>query len=161
MCLAAVVFTKGAWNMMRAKTLRCGVVLACSVFILAGLSASADDKKDKDKPALSGIWTHKEGETKIEFSDKNVMTISPHGDSNVIAVICEYTVDKEGLVKAKITDLGGKDDAKNKVKEILPVGTEFKFKWKVTDNAAKLDDLKGDRVEQLKSHLEGEYSHKE
>ena len=88
------------------------------------------------------------------------MTISPHGDSKVIAVICEYTVDKAGLVKAKITELGGKDEAKKTVKEMLPVGTEFSFTWKVTDNAAKLDDLKGDKVESLKSHLEGEYNQK-
>ena len=146
--------------MMRAKTLQCGVVLACCAFILAGLPASADDKKDKDKPALSGVWMLKGGETKIEFSDKNVMTISPHGDSNVIAVICEYSVGKEGLVKAKITDFGGKDEAKKMVQEMLPVGTKFSFNWKVTDNAAKLDDLKGDEVEPLKSHLEGEYSNK-
>lgn len=141
--------------MMRARILQCGVVLACSAFILASLSASADDEKDKDKPALSGVWMLKEGETKIEFSEKNVMTISPHGDSNVIAVICEYTVEKEGLVKAKITDLAGKDEAKRRVKEMLPVGTQFSFKWKVT-----LDDLKGDKLEQLKSHLEGDYSQK-
>jgi hypothetical protein len=160
MCSAVAVFSEGASNMMRAKILQCGVVLACTAFILAGLSAAADDKKDKDKPALSGVWTLKEGQTKIEFSEKNVLTISPHGDSNVVAVICEYTVEKEGLVKAKITDLGGKDEAKKMVKEMLPVGTEFSFKWKVTDNAAKLDDLKGDKVEQLKSHLEGEYSEK-
>jgi hypothetical protein len=146
--------------MMRAKTLPCGVMLACTALILASLPASADDKKDKDKPALSGVWTLKEGETKIEFSDKNVMTISPHGDSKVIAVICEYTLDKEGLVKAKITELGGKDEAKKKVNEMLPVGTEFSFKWKVTDNTAKLDDLKGEKIEPLKSHLEGEYNQK-
>jgi hypothetical protein len=146
--------------MMQAKTLQCGVLLACSTFILAILPASADDKKDKDKPALSGVWKLKEGETKIEFSGKNVMTISPHGDSNVIAVICEYTVGKEGLVKAKITEFGGKDEATKMVKEMLPIGTKFSFNWKVMDNAAKLDDLKGDEVEPLKSHMEGEYSNK-
>jgi hypothetical protein len=89
-----------------------------------------------------------------------VVKISPHGDSNVIAVICEYTVDKEGLVKAKITDFEGKDKLKEMVKEMLPVGTEFSFKWKVKDDTAKLDDLKGDKVEHLKSHLEGEYGQK-
>jgi hypothetical protein len=155
---AVAVFTKGVSNMIRAKTLQCRAVLACSAFILVSLSALADDEKDKDKPALSGVWMLKEGETKLEFSEKNVMTICPHGDSNVIAVICEYTVEREGLVKAKITDFGGKDDAKRIVKEMLPAGTEFTFKWKVTNNAAKLDDLKGDNVEQLKAHLEGEYS---
>jgi hypothetical protein len=144
--------------MMRAKSPYCRAVLACCACILVSLAASADDKKDKDKPALSGVWTQKGGETKIEFSEKNVMTICPHGDSNIIALICEYNVEIEGLVKAKITDYGGKEEAKTKVKELLPVGTEFRFKWKVTDNAAKLDDLTGDQVEPLKSHLEGEYS---
>jgi hypothetical protein len=85
------------------------------------------------------------------------MKIAPHGDSKVIAVVCEYTVDKEGQVKAKITDFEGKAEAQEKVKELLPVGTEFTFKWKVKDDAAKLDDLKGEKIEPLKSHLEGEY----
>jgi hypothetical protein len=143
--------------MMRAKSLHCRVALACSAFILVSLSASANDEKDKDKPALSGVWMLKEGETKIEFSEKNVMTICPHGDSNVIALVCEYTLEREGLVKAKITNLGGKDEVQKIVQEMLPVGTEFRFKWKVTDDAAKLDDLMGEKVEPLRSHLEGEY----
>jgi hypothetical protein len=133
-------------------------ILACAVFILFGLSASADDKKDKDKPTLSGVWTLKGGETKLEFGKKKVLKISPHGDSELIAVICECTVEKEGMVKAKITDLAGKDEAKEMVKELLPPGTEFSFKWTVKDGVAKLHDLKGEKVEPLKSHLEGEYS---
>jgi hypothetical protein len=157
---AVVVLTKGASNVIRAKTLPCGVVLACSVFILTILSASADDKSDKGKPAFSGIWNLKGGETTIEFSDKNVVKIWPHGESNVIAVICEYTAEKEELVKAKISTFEGDEDAREKVKEILPVGTEFSFKWKLTDDVAKLDDVKCDKVEHLKSHLEGEYSRK-
>ena len=31
------------------------------------------------------------------------MRLSPHGDSAVMMLTCEYTVDKDGLVKAKIT----------------------------------------------------------
>jgi hypothetical protein len=149
------VSTQGALNMAR-KNFHYGVVLACSVLILAGLSASADDKKDK--PALSGVWVLKGGEAKIEFADKNVVKIIPHGDSKVIAVICEYSLEKEGLVKAKITDFEGQDEAKNTVKEKAPVGTKFTFKWKVKDDTAKLDDLKGDEIEHFKAHLEGEYS---
>jgi hypothetical protein len=136
------------------------VALACSVFVLTAPSASADDKKDKDQPALSGVWMLTGGETKIEFSDKNLVKISPHGDSKIIAVLCEYTLDKEGRVKAKITGFEGKDEAKEKVKELLPAGTEFSFTWKIKDAAAKLDDLKGDKIEPLKSHLEGEYNQK-
>jgi hypothetical protein len=145
---------------MQTKNFLCGVMLACSVFVLANRPASADDKKDKDKPALSGVWVLKGGETKIEFADKNVVKIAPHGDNNLIAVVCEYTVEKEGLVKAKITDFEGKDEVKEAVKEMLPLGTKFSFKWKLKDDTARLGDLKGDKVELLKSHLEGEYSQK-
>lgn len=144
--------------MMRAKTITCGSVLACGLFLLAGLSATADDKKDKS--TLSGTWVQKEGEHKIEFSDKNVMNIFPHGENKVIVIVCEYAIEKENRVKAKITGFEGNDDAKNTVKELIPVGTEFTFQWKVKDDTAKLDDLKCDKVEQLKSHLEGEYGKK-
>jgi uncharacterized protein (TIGR03067 family) len=112
----------------------------------------------RDKLALSGVWTLNGAETKIQFSDKNVVKISPHGDNNVIVVICEYAAEKEGLVKARITGFEGKAHAT--VKEMLPVGTDFSFKWKIKDDTAKLDGLKGDKVELLKSCLEGEYSEK-
>jgi hypothetical protein len=138
-------------------------VLMCGVLALAGLGVcatltSADDKKDdKDKPALSGVWVQKGGELKIEFSGKDVMKVFPHG-KDVLVILCEYTVEK-GVVKAKITDFEGKnEEAKAKVKEKLPVGTEFSFEWKVKGDTARLDYQKGD--EHLKSHLEGEFEQK-
>jgi hypothetical protein len=137
-----------------------GALLTCSVFVIAGLAALADDKKDKDKPALSGVWELKGGEAKIEFTGKKVVKIAPHGDSAIIAVVCEYSVEKDGLVKAKITEFEGKDEAKEHVKGILPVGTQFSFKWNVKEDTAKLADVKGEKVEALKSHLEGDYSKK-
>jgi hypothetical protein len=142
------------------KAFPCAALLVCSAFVLAGLAALADDKKDKGKPALSGVWELKGGEAKIEFSGKKVMKIVPHGDSAIIAVVCEYSVDEDGLVKAKITEFEGKDEAKEHVKGILPVGTEFSFNWKVKEDTAKLADVKGEKVEQLKSHLEGDYKQK-
>jgi hypothetical protein len=144
--------------MMRAKKLTCGLVLACGFLFLRGSTASADDQKARS--ALSGIWVMKEGEPKIEFCDKNVIKIFPHGDNNVIVVVCKYGTEKEDRIKAKITGLEGSDEAKERVKELLPIGTEFSFKWKVKDDTAKLDDLKGDKVEHMKSHLEGEYAQK-
>jgi hypothetical protein len=144
--------------MMRGKMITCGSVLACGLFLFASRSASGDNKKDK---ALTGTWVQKEGEHKIEFADKNVMNLFPHGENKVIVIVCEYAVEKENRVKAKITGFeGSSDEAKNTVKEIIPVGTEFSFQWKVKDNTAKLDDLKCDKAEQLKSHLEGEYEQK-
>jgi hypothetical protein len=145
---------------MRKKTPEFVAVLACSVLTLAG-AASADDKKDdKDRPSLSGAWVRKEGEVKLEFSDKDVLKIAPHGKEEVLLVLCKYTVGKEGVVKVKITDFEGKEEVKEKAKEKLPVGTEFSFTWKVKDDTATLGDLKGDDVELLKSHLEGDYDKK-
>jgi hypothetical protein len=153
---------------MLRKTHVCVAMLGCGVLALAYLSAgptaSADDKKDsKDKPVLSGAWLQKAGELKIEFSDKGVMKIDPHGNG-VIVVVCEYSVEKEGRVRVKIADFEGKEEAIKKVKERekLPIGVKFNFQWKVKDDTAKLDDLKGEgrKVDELKSHLEGEYEQK-
>src|SRR5262245_24734062 len=113
------------------NTLKCGVVLAC-VLALASLAATAGEKKG-DKPALSGTWGKKDAELKIEFAAKGVLKIAPHGDSAMIAIVCDYAVEKEGLVKAKVTGFEGKEEAKKHVGEKLPVGTEFSFKWKVKD----------------------------
>lgn len=146
--------------MMRTRACLYTLALACSILILADVTASADDKAEKKKPALTGVWMLDGGEMKIEFADKNVLKLFPHGNSDVIVILCEYTVEKEGHVKAKITDFDGKDEAKEKVKEILPAGTEFSFKWKAKDDTAKLDELKGEKVEALKSHLEGDYKKK-
>jgi RNA polymerase sigma factor (sigma-70 family) len=121
-------------------------------------AAPADDKKD-EKPALSGVWDRKDGELKIDFSEKDVVKIAPHGN-DVIVIVCKYTVEKDGLVKATVTGFEGKEQAKQKLKEKLPVDTEFSFTWKAKDDAATLDDLKGEKVEIFKSLMEGEYGKK-
>jgi RNA polymerase sigma factor (sigma-70 family) len=123
------------------------------------VSAPADDK---DKPELSGVWAQKDGEVRIEFSDKTVMSISPHGDKKVIVILCECAAEKDGLVKAKVTGFEGKEEVKKAVMEKLPVGTTFSFKWVVKGDAATLEDVKGDKdkVELLKSRLEAEYTKK-
>lgn len=139
------------------KTLACVGVLACTALALAG--RPADDKKDdKDKPALAGVWVRQGAELKIEFCDKGVLKIFPHGDKEVIIVVCKYTVNKDKRVKAKITELDGTE--KEKAKEILPVGLEFSFTWKIKDDIATLDDVGGKDIETLKSHLEGKYEPK-
>jgi hypothetical protein len=159
MAAAAVLSPKGASDVMLWKPLKCGAALACVVLALAGPSASADDKKDdKDKPALAGVWVLKDGEMRIEFSDKDVMKISPHGKDELILILCKYAVEKDGRVKVKVADLEG--EAKDKVKELVPVGLEFSFTWKVKDDTAALDDVKGDKTEAIKSHLEGKYAPK-
>jgi hypothetical protein len=130
------------------------VLLAPAVNIWQGEFGTDDKKDDKDKPALSGTWALKGRDLKIEFCEKEVMKLSAHDGALIIK--CDYAVEK-GRVKAKITSLEGQEDLKEKAKDKLPVGLGFSFRWKVKGPAATLDDVKGDNVELLKSHLEGEY----
>jgi hypothetical protein len=144
--------------MVRGKCLRFGAALVCGLLALASLSALADGKKE-DKTALEGVWRMTGGEVKIEFSGKEVMKIFPHGDNDVIIIVCSYSAGKDAVVNAKITGLEGKE--KDQLKELLPVGLEFNFKWLAKDAAATLDDLKGDKVPPvMKAHLEGKYDQK-
>ena len=123
---------------------------------VTGLSAPGD----KDQAAPSGTWMLQGAEMKIVFSGKDTLKLHPHGDNPAITVVCQYTADKKGLVKAKITQYEGKDAAKAKLQEKLPLGTEFSFQWSVKGTTATLDQLKGNNVELLKSHLEGKYEQK-
>jgi hypothetical protein len=145
---------------MLPRILTCGAVLACGVLVLAGRPATGGDKGTK--PSLSGSWGKKAGELTIEFADKDVLKIVPHGDPAVLVVLCNYTAAKEGLVKVKVTGFEGKEEVKKKVAGYIPVGLQFGFKWTVQGDAARLDDLtgKGDSIEILKSHLEGEFEKK-
>src|SRR5262245_39822860 len=119
-CLTAAVSREGGSNVMVPSALKYTVVLACGLLALAGPTATAGDKKG-DKPALSGTWGKKDGEPKIEFADKGVVKIAPHGDGAVIAIVCDYTVEKEGLVKAKVTGFEGKEEVTKRVAEKVPV----------------------------------------
>src|SRR5262249_2467193 len=87
-----------------------------------GGTAGAADDKTGERPVLSGTWSKKDRALKVEFADKSVMKIAPHGDSAVLAIVCDYAVEKEGLVKAKVTGFEGKGEAKKHIEERLPVG---------------------------------------
>jgi hypothetical protein len=120
------------------------------------LSGGAQEA-DKDKPGLSGAWERKNADCKIEFADKESLKLYAHqGD---LIVLCEYTVEKD-VVKAKITGLQGKEEIKEKAKDIISVGQAFSFEWKVKDGMATLDKFKSEKLDLLRSHLEGEYEMK-
>jgi RNA polymerase sigma factor (sigma-70 family) len=174
---AVVALTQGVSNVMILNTIKLAAVLISGALILGGVAKyggfaaqagpeplvvlrADDNKEDKDKPAISGVWVLKDGEMKLDFSEKDRIAIFPHGENKVIVVNCEYTRDKDGVVKAKITGFDGKEEAKKIIMEKLPVGTEFTFKWKVKDDTATIGDVKGEKVELLKSRLEGDYTKK-
>jgi hypothetical protein len=138
--------------MTRRRILECGVSLACIALVPAAAN-SADDR-----PRLSGSWTKKGADPKVEFDDEDTLTILPHGDGEDAEVECSYTVTKAGLVKAKVVRLGGRQELIEKLKVLVPVGLEFQFNWRVNGDAATLDSLKGKDVAHMKGHLEGEYA---
>jgi RNA polymerase sigma factor (sigma-70 family) len=125
----------------------------------AAPTRAQEDKKQEAPKSLTGTWVKKEGELKIEFAETE-MRVYPHGENKVIVVICSYTREKDALVKAKITGFDGNEDAKKAIAEKIPVGTEFTFKWKANKDAATLEDVKCEKSELLKSHLEGEFGEK-
>lgn len=142
--------------------IRVGVaVLGLGILGLVSVaSALPTDAADKDKPALTGTWERKGAELKLEFRDADVLRVYPHGDKEQIVLVCKYTVDKAGVVKAKVTDVEGKEEFKEKVKARVPIGLEFSLKWTAKDGVAKLDDVKGENTDLLKGHMEGEYEEK-
>ncbi len=117
--------------------------------------AAGDDKK-----APAGTWAKKGADVKLEFPEKEILKVYPHGDKDAFAVICSYTLGKDGLVKAKVKDYEGSAEIKEQAKNVIPVGLEFEFTWTVKDGAGKLDDVKGDKTEPIKNHLEGDYEKK-
>ena len=132
----------------------------CAIAVQLSMTASAGDNKSKDKPALSGVWELKGGEMRIEFADKDVMKLFPHGENGPIVIVCKCTPEKK-LVKAKVTEFEGKDEVIKQVRELLPAGLEFTFKWQVKDAAATVSDVEGAKTPPiLKSHMEGEYEKK-
>jgi hypothetical protein len=133
--------------------------VAVVTLALIGPGASADDKKGDGK-APAGVWAKKDGQVVVEFADKGVVKLHPHGDKADLVVVCSFTAGKGGVIKVKVTDHEGKDDLKAKLKDRLPVGTEFQFTWAVTGDAATLDEVDGKEVEGLKSQLEGGYEKK-
>jgi hypothetical protein len=131
--------------------------IAVTLLLLAGDDASSQDKKEK-KAVLSGTWAREANglDVKFEFSGNDTVKVSVFGGDNGIIATCKHTVDKDGLVKAKIT----KVEEKGTFEAKPPVGLEFSFKWKVKGDTATLDELKGEMVEDAKPVLEGEYERK-
>jgi hypothetical protein len=127
-----------------------------SVLALLAPLCVADDKKEKGP---TGTWKHKEGQTVIEFVDKETLKLMPHGDKENIVIECSYTVDK-GVVKAKVTGHEGKEEIKKKLAAAVPLKSEFTFKWAVDGDTAGIDEFEGKDLDAVKSRIEGKYEKK-
>jgi hypothetical protein len=129
-------------------------------FLVVGLSgfAAAQEKK-ADAPTLSGRWV-KEAEAvelTMKFTKDTLTTVAKAGD-NSITVTSKYTVDKEGKVKAEVTEVKETGTFEPKPEK----GTKFTFTFKIDEKAktAKLSDFEMPGVEGARDVVDGEYKAK-
>lgn len=135
------------------------IVASTLALLVLTLAVGAEDKKDdkkKEKPAkLTGSWSKDigDGTVTFEFKSKDKLIATLDAGNKKLVVTCEYSVDKDGLVKGKITQSEGDGDKPQD-------GYTFKFKFVVDGDKAKLSDYDADNADAVKSLLEGEYKKK-
>ena len=128
------------------------------VLLLAVGVALAEDQKDekKDAPKLSGNWVREADGHVIKFTfEEKSLKIAVNVGENGMTATADYTVDKEGVLKAKVTKVEEKGEFPAKP----PKGFEFSFKIAVKDKKATIDDFKSE-IEGAKGVVEGEYEKK-
>ncbi len=143
------------------RSLVAGFVLAGFVFAGSGVAAPVQDKKEpQDDPKgqeAAVVWEREaEGVVLLLEFTPEALTVTAMLGENGFAARCKVTTGKDGQLKAKVVS----------VKEIgnppaqPSVGDEFRFRWKVNGDTARLSDLEGENVEDAKSVVEGEYKKK-
>ncbi len=108
-----------------------------------GLVSTAYAEDKKDAPKLAGTWVREADGIELAFQFV--------GDDTV-----KYTVGKDGVISATITDVKEKGTFPSKP----PVGLEFKCKFTIDGKTAKLTDFESEKAEGAKAVLEGEYKAK-
>ncbi|HEY2787700.1 MAG TPA: hypothetical protein VGJ05_22270 [Fimbriiglobus sp.] len=137
-------------------------ILAGVLLFAVSFVTSADDKKDDKKsapPTLTGRWVKEADEFGIEmkFGKDTYATTVKSGDNKVV-VTSKYTVDKDGKVKAEITEVKETGSFPQKPEK----GTKFTFTFKIDTKAktAKLTDFEMPGAEGAKDVIEGDYKEK-
>ncbi len=133
-------------------------MLASVLVIAAAGFVVADDKKE-DAPTLSGRWVKDGGDIELAMKfDKETYTTTVKAGDNSVVVTSKYTVDKDGKVKAEVTEVKETGSFPQKPEK----GTKFTFTFKVDEKAktAKLTDFDMPGADGAKDVVEGEYKEK-
>ena len=116
-------------------------------------SSAAQDQKDK-----TTSWVREANgiEMTFEFGKDTLQVTAMQGDNGTVFT-CKSTIDKDGVVKATVTESTEKGNFPPTPKK----GFEFSFKWKVSGDTATLSDFKWEGLpEDAKGVVEGEYKKK-
>jgi hypothetical protein len=133
-------------------------LIAFAMVVTVAGFAAAQEKKD-DTPTLSGRWVKESGdfELAMKFDKETYTTTVKSGDSSIV-VTSKYTVDKDGKVKAEVTEVKETGSFPQKPEK----GTKFTFTFKIDGKAktAKLSDFEMPGAEGAKDVVEGDYKEK-
>jgi hypothetical protein len=119
------------------------------VLVLATGLAAAEDKKATWEREFNGV------NLTFEFGKDTLKVTALQGENGTIFT-CKSTIDKDGLVKATVTDSTEKGNFPPTPKK----GFEFSFKWKESGDTATVSDFKWEGLEEAKEIVEGEYKKK-
>jgi hypothetical protein len=113
-------------------------------------SAEAQDKK-------TTTWEREANgfEITFEFGKDSLKVTAMQGDNGAVFT-CKSTIDKDGVVKATVTDSTEKGNFPPTPKK----GFEFSFKWKEGGDKATVSEFKWEGLEEAKDIVEGEYKKK-
>jgi hypothetical protein len=126
---------------------------ALALVALSGGPGAAEDKKDKDKPA---VWVKEAGDITLSFEigKETAKYTVTHGENSAV-ITSKVKWDKD-TVTSEVTDV--------KITGNFPAATKkgdkISFKWVIKGDTATLSDLSGDNVDGAKDAVEGEYKMK-
>ena len=110
----------------------------------------------EDKPATT-TWVREANgvDLTFEFGKDTVKITAMQGDNGAV-MTCKTKTDKDGVVKATVTEVTEKGNFPPTPKK----GFEFSFKWKEDGDKAKLSEFKWEGLEEAKGIVEGDYKKK-
>jgi hypothetical protein len=128
-------------------------VIAALALVVVTATAGAEDKVKKP----IGTWVRENGDNKITFVIKNdKLNATLHTGNGDLVLETSYEVDKESVLKAKITKID-----KNELGAQVEEGNTFTFKFKIADGTMTISDLKdkdgNDPGDGPRSLVEGDY----
>jgi hypothetical protein len=130
--------------------------IVSSLLVLAlGFGVWAEDKKEDKEQPIKGNWVREaEGlEIGFNFKSKDQLIVTVNAGDNGVTLTCKYSADKDGKVKATVTEVKEKGEFPAKP----PKGYEFKCVFKVDKETAKLTDFEGENADQARGVVEGDY----
>lgn len=125
--------------------------------LLAVFAVSFAQAEDQASALPTGTWTRETEGFNLRFTfKKDELTILAKTDEASVTVKCKLEINKEGVIKATVTEASPKGD----FPEVPKADSEMQFKFKIDGKKAKLSEFTAKDLEHAKPIVEGEYESK-